>query len=174
MKNVLRIISFILIIFQQVNSQSVKPNILRNTPLKEHFDSNDYKGGIQNWAFDQTSDGILYIANNEGLLEFDGREWNKYEVPLSTRLRALKVDSQDRIFVGGQGQIGYFTKTKNNLVFTSLLAYLPTDKKDIAETWKILELNGKIFFNTESELFIYEITIKKQLDGSILVFFPYC
>ncbi|SFS48881.1 regulatory protein, luxR family [Lutibacter maritimus] len=139
-----------------MNSQSVKPNILRNTPLKEHFDSNDYKGGIQNWAFDQTSDGILYIANNEGLLEFDGREWNKYEVPLATRLRALKVDSQDRIFVGGQGQIGYFTKTKNDLVFTSLLKYLPKNKQDIAETWKILELNGKIIFNTESELFVFE------------------
>ncbi|WP_218157809.1 triple tyrosine motif-containing protein [Lutibacter maritimus] len=134
----------------------MKPNILRNTPLKEHFDSNDYKGGIQNWAFDQTSDGILYIANNEGLLEFDGREWNKYEVPLATRLRALKVDSQDRIFVGGQGQIGYFTKTKNDLVFTSLLKYLPKNKQDIAETWKILELNGKIIFNTESELFVFE------------------
>lgn len=146
-----------------MNSQSVKPNILRNTPLKEHFDSNDYKGGIQNWAFDQTSDGILYIANNEGLLEFDGREWNKYEVPLSTRLRALKVDSQDRIFVGGQGQIGYFTKTKNDLVFTSLLKYLPKNKQDIAETWKILELNGKIIFNTESELFVFENNNLKAL-----------
>jgi ligand-binding sensor domain-containing protein len=141
----------------------VKPDILRNTPLKEHFDSNDYKGGIQNWAFDQTSDGILYIANNEGLLEFDGREWNKYEVPLSTRLRALKVDSQDRIFVGGQGQIGYFTKTKNDLVFTSLLKYLPKNKQDIAETWKILELNGKIIFNTESELFVFENNNLKTL-----------
>jgi ligand-binding sensor domain-containing protein/DNA-binding CsgD family transcriptional regulator len=163
MKNSLRIISFILIVFQQVNSQSVKPYILRNTPLKEHFDSNDYKGGIQNWAFDQTSDGILYIANNEGLLEFDGKEWNKYEVPLSTRLRALKVDSQDRIFVGGQGQIGYFTKTKNDLVFTSLLKYLPKNKQDIAETWKILELNGKIIFNTESELFVFENNNLKAL-----------
>ncbi|MBI9039907.1 triple tyrosine motif-containing protein [Lutibacter sp.] len=156
MKNLFRFIPFILLVFHQVNSQSVKAPILRNTPLKEHFDSNDYKGGIQNWAFDQTSDGILYIANNEGLLEFDGREWNKYEVPLSTRLRAIKVDSQDRIFVGGQGQIGYFTKTKNDLVFTSLLKHLPKNKQDIAETWKILELNNKILFNTESELFVFE------------------
>lgn len=163
MKNLLRIIFFILIVFQQVNSQNVKHYILRNTPLKEHFDSNDYKGGIQNWAFDQTSDGILYIANNEGLLEFDGKEWNKYEVPLSTRLRALKVDNQDRIFVGGQGQIGYFTKTKNDLVFTSLLKYLPKNKQDIAETWKILELNGKIIFNTESELFVFENNNLKAL-----------
>ena len=156
MKNIFRITFFLLLLFQEVNSQSLKATILQNTPLKEHFDSNDYKGGIQNWAFDQTSEGILYIANNEGLLEFDGREWNKYKVPFSTRLRALKVDHQDRIFVGGQGQIGYFTKTKNDLVFTSLLEYLPKTKQDIAETWKILEFDGKILFNTESELFVFE------------------
>ena len=156
MKNLLRILIFFLALFHEVNSQSMKPTILRNTPLKDHFDSNDYKGGIQNWAFDQTSEGIIYIANNEGLLEFDGREWNIYTVPFSTRLRALKVDSKDRIFVGGQGQIGYFTKTKNNLVFTSLLKYLPNDKQDITETWKILEFDNKIYFNTESELFVFE------------------
>lgn len=156
MKNILLTIFILLFFFQEINSQIAKSQIFQSIPLKEHFDPNDYNGGIQNWAFDQNSEGILYVANNDGLLEFDGREWNKYEVPFSTRLRAVKVDSQDRIFVGGQGQIGYFTKTKNNLVFTSLLTYLPTDKQDIAETWKILELNGKIFFNTESELFIYE------------------
>ncbi len=156
MKNIIHIILFLILLIYEGNSQNLNPSSIRSTPLKVHFDSNDYKGGIQNWAFDQTSEGILYIANNEGLLEFDGREWNKYEVPFSTRLRALKVDNQDRIFVGGQGQIGYFTKTKNDLIFTSLLKYLPLDKQDIAETWKIIEFEGKIIFNTESELFVFE------------------
>lgn len=156
MKNILLTIFILIFFLQEVISQTEKPETPRNIPLKEHFDPNDYNGGIQNWAFDQNSEGLLYVANNDGLLEFDGRKWNKYEIPLSTRLRAVKVDKQDRIFVGGQGQIGYFTKTKNDLVFTSLLKYLPSDKQDISENWKILEFDGKIFFNTESELFIFE------------------
>lgn len=154
-KTILTIIIYFLV-YNYVNAQFENPLIIQSVPLKEHFDSNDYNGGIQNWAFDQNSDGILYVANNDGLLEFDGGQWKKYEVPFSTRLRAVKVDKQGRIFVGGQGQIGYFTKTKNDLVFISLLKYLPIDKQDIAETWKILELDGKILFNTESELFVYE------------------
>jgi len=156
MKNVLLIIFLCLFLFQEVKSQDEKPIIFQKIPLKEHFDSNDYKGGMQNWAFDQNSEGILYIANNYGLLEFDGKEWNTYEVPFSSRIRAVKIDNKGRIFVGGQGQIGYYTKTKSGLVFTSLLPLLPNDKQDIAETWKILEFNGKIYFNTESELFVYE------------------
>jgi len=156
MKKLLLIIFLLSLLFQEANSQTEKPDILRNIPLKEHFSPSDYGGGIQNWAFDQNSQGILYVANNDGLLEFDGRKWNKYNVPLSTRLRAVKVDNQDRIFVGGQGQIGYFTQAQNKLIFTSLLPHLPTNKQDIAETWKILEFNGKIYFNTESELFVFE------------------
>ena len=156
MKNPLLILFFLLSLYYQVKSQNERPEILRNIPLLDHFTPNDYQGGIQNWAFDQNSEGILYVANNDGLLEFDGRKWNKYNIPHSPRIRALKVDKQDRIFVGGQGQIGYFSKTKNNLIFTSLLKYLPNNKQDIAETWKILAVDDKIYFNTESELFVFE------------------
>ena len=42
------------------------------------------------------------------------------------------------------------------LIFTSLLNHLPIEKQDIAETWKILTLNEKVYFNTESELFVFE------------------
>ena len=58
---------------------------------------------------------MLYVANNAGLLEFDGNKWNRYEVPLSTKIRSVKVDSKNRIFVGGQNQIGFFTKTIHGL-----------------------------------------------------------
>lgn len=155
-KKTLLILSLFLSIFQIGSSQTSKTAISQEIPLKKHFKPNDYNGGIQSWSFDQDNSGILYVANNDGLLEFDGRKWNKYVVPFSPRLRAVKVDRLNRIFVGGQGQIGYFTKTENNLVFTSLLEYLPEDKQDISETWKILELDDKIFFNTESELFVYD------------------
>ena len=117
MKNTLLILYLLLFFIFNVKSQNKSLEILPNIPLLDHFTPNDYQGGIQNWAFDQNSEGVLYVANNDGLLEFDGRKWNKYDVPNSTRLRAVKVDSHDRIFVGGQGQIGYFSKTKNDFNF---------------------------------------------------------
>ena len=137
-------------------SQNRNSISLRDIPLTKHFDVGDYKGGIQSWSFDQDSSGILYVANNEGLLEFDGVKWAKYEVPLCTRVRAVKVDEQNRIFVGGQGQIGYFTTTENGLVFSSLLKDLPPGFQNVSETWKIIEHDKKIFFNTESQLFVLE------------------
>ncbi|HQW84213.1 MAG TPA: hypothetical protein PK987_07130, partial [Ferruginibacter sp.] len=31
-----------------------------------------YKAGLQNWDIKQDKNGIVYFANNEGLLSFDG------------------------------------------------------------------------------------------------------
>lgn len=138
------------------HAQSEDHAILRDIPLLIHFESSDFNGGIQSWSFDQDSNGILYVANNEGLLEFDGNRWKRYDVPLSTKLRAVKVDRLNRIFVGGQGQIGYFTSGKNGLVFTSLLEQLPPELRTISETWKIIEYKNQIFFHTESQLFVYD------------------
>ena len=155
MKNFILIILFLFGCISESISQSKNAPSGR-IPLKVQFKPADYNGSIQSWSFDQDSLGILYVANNHGLLEFDGMKWNKYKVPGSTRIRAVKVDKHNRIFVGGQGQIGYFEKTKHGLAFVSLLNLLPPEKRGIAETWKILEYNDKIYFNTESELFVYD------------------
>lgn len=129
---------------------------LRSVPLKKHFSSDDYQGGIQSWAFDQDTSGILYVANNMGLLEFDGNKWTKYEVPNCTRVRAVKVDRFNRVFVGGQGQIGYYQMTEYGLDFTSLLSLLPPEQQIIAETWDILYNDDKLYFLTESLLLVYD------------------
>jgi len=136
---------------------------LSKIPLKSHFDSKDYSGSIQNWRFDQDSDGILYVANNEGLLKFDGSQWHKFKVPLSTKIRAVKIDNQHRIFVGGQNQIGYFKNTQNGLKFTSLVDNLRPDLKSFSEIWNIIEINKNIYFNTESKLLVYNGDEIKEL-----------
>jgi DNA-binding CsgD family transcriptional regulator len=137
---------------------------LRSVPLKKHFSSDDYQGGIQSWAFDQDTSGILYVANNMGLLEFDGNTWTKHEVPNCTRVRAVKVDHLNRIFVGGQGQIGYFQMTEYGLDFTSLLSLLPPEQQVIAETWEILYNDDKLYFLTESLLLVYDGTYFRALE----------
>lgn len=139
-----------------VFSQSKLDPLLKTVPLRNHFTPNDYKGGSQCWSFDQDHSGVLYVANNNGLLEFDGKNWTKHLVPSSGRIRAVKVAKDGKVFVGGQGQIGYFERNVQGFVFTSLVEKLPSQKQDISETWKILEFDDKIFFNTESELFVYQ------------------
>lgn len=138
---------------------------LNKIPLKSHFTSEDYKGSIQNWSFDQDANGILYVANNEGLLEFDGYKWKKFKVPFSTKIRAVKVDSKNRIFIGGQNQIGYFKNTIKGFEFTSLLENVEPSLKEIAEIWKIIEIDSNVFFNTENKLLVFNGESIKKLEA---------
>ena len=93
----------------------------------------------------KTKNGILYVANNDGVLEFDGENWNQLTVPLSTRIRAVKIDKSNKIFIGGQNQIGYFTKSVNGFKYTSLNNKIISDNKSITEVWKILKSMKKYF-----------------------------
>ncbi len=157
------IICLILFVENGIGQNEINAN-LRSIPLKKYFGSSEYGGGIQSWAFDQDTSGILYVANNMGLLEFDGNTWSRYDVPNCTRIRALKVDHLNRIFVGGQGQIGYFQLAEYGLDFTSLLSLLPPEQQVIAETWEILHHDGKLFFLTESLLLVYDSTSFRALE----------
>ena len=42
----------------------------------KNYTVDDYKASCQNWGFSLTPDGMLYVANNSGLLAFDGNTWN--------------------------------------------------------------------------------------------------
>ena len=161
-----RILNFIFVFLfvSDFYSQSNDGFHLHKIPLKSHFSSEIYNGSIQNWSFDQDANGILYVANNEGLIEFDGNEWSKYKVPLSTKIRAVRVDHQNRVFVGGQNQLGYFKNTEKGFEFTSLIDNLEPNAQSIAEIWKIIEINKSIYFHTESKLLVYNGTEIRELN----------
>ena len=146
---------------------------IAKVPLVKYFEPSTYNGGIQNWAFSQDTSGILYTANNFGLLEFDGSNWFHYEVPNSTKIRSVFIDEWNRIFIGSDGQIGYFTKSNSALEYVSLSEQLPPEDRAIEEVWKIIQHDGKVFFNTSYKLFVFdnEVFYSINLIGEIELVF---
>lgn len=67
----------------------------------------DYKASEQNWAVEMSDDGILYVANNTGLLTFDGNTWAAYHLPDESILNDI-VLSHDTIFTRSETSIGYW------------------------------------------------------------------
>src|SRR5438552_3603602 len=94
---------FLCLTFQIVFSQNTI-----GIPAIINYSKQDYHAGSQNWDIQQDSDGILYFANNDGLLSYDGNFWRIYPLPNHTIVRSLAIGADHRIFVGGQGEIGYF------------------------------------------------------------------
>ncbi|MFT6868058.1 MAG: DNA-binding CsgD family transcriptional regulator [Cyclobacteriaceae bacterium] len=127
---------------------------LPKVPIRVHFEPGEYGGGIQNWDFAQDTSGILYVANNDGLIIFDGEDWKSHIVPSATKIRAVFADINGDIYVGGQGQIGVFKESQHGLKFHQLLNELPNSERDISETWKILKFNNEIYFSTLDKLLV--------------------
>lgn len=116
----------------------------------------DYKAGLQNWDFKQDKNGIIYVANNEGLLSFDGSFWKLYPLPNKTIVRSVTIGSDNHIYVGGQDELGYFSPGNNGrLVYHSLVDQLPENERNFADVWDITYYNNEIFFRTSKNIIRY-------------------
>src|SRR5690606_32590739 len=118
------------------------------------YETFDYKGGTQNWDMDQDNQGIMYFANNEGLLTFDGRHWKLHPLPHKTIVRSIKISSEGKIYVGAQDEIGYFIPDINGtLKFVSLKKLIPEHARNFSDIWDIVILKTEVFFRTTDKIF---------------------
>lgn len=116
----------------------------------------DYKAGKQTWNIAQDRHGIMYFANNSGLLCFDGSYWRMYPLPNATIVRSVFIDEDNRIYVGGQQEFGYFyPNEKGELVYISLRTLLRRTDDDFADVWTICKYRGHIFFRANKKIFEY-------------------
>ena len=149
------IISVISIAFGIFNYLNVMSQI--GLPLVKNYSPEDYNGGIQNWQILQDERGVIYVANNFGLLQFDGNDWRNYTLSGNSKLRSIAKGSNNRIYVGYQGDLGYYEKNaQGSLSYTSLKEMIPEEHQDIDETWKIYILNDIVYFCTFSNIYVYD------------------
>lgn len=113
-----------------------------------------YGGGLQNWDFKQDKNGILYVANNEGLLSFDGKNWNLFPLPNKTIVRSVEIGWDQKIYVGGQDEFGYFIPAENGqLKYHSLTHLIPAKDKFFGDVWDIVSIKKNIFFRSQNRIF---------------------
>jgi ligand-binding sensor domain-containing protein/DNA-binding CsgD family transcriptional regulator len=126
-------------------------------PPVYNFNKTTYNGSPQNWDIAQDKNGLMYFANNAGLLVFDGKYWQCHKVTNQTVVRSVKVANDGRIYVGAQGEMGYFSPDeKGRLTYTSLNGLLAEEDRNYADIWDIEIVNQKIYFKTGSSIFLYE------------------
>jgi hypothetical protein len=126
-------------------------------PLIKNYTKADYRAGSQNWDIDQGMDNRMYVGNNEGLLVFDGVYWKLFPLPNKTIVRSVNILEDGRIFVGGQGDAGYFSPGEGgNLIYHSLLKVIPERSRDFADIWDIEVLNESIFLRASSQILLYQ------------------
>jgi DNA-binding CsgD family transcriptional regulator len=133
-------------------------------PQITNYSKEAFRAGTQNWDIQQDKNGILYFANNSGLLTFNGHYWRLHSIPNKTILRSLQIDRTGRIYIGAQDEIGYFFPGPNGeLVYTSLKSLIPKAERQFADVWDICVVGEDVFFRSVDRIYLYK-------DNSIQVF----
>lgn len=123
-------------------------------PEVTNYSKSSYKGGLQNWDIKQAVNGMIYIANNEGLLSFDGVFWNLYPLPNKTNVRSVETGADLHIYAGGQDELGYFAPAQNgSLQYVSLLQLIEQKHRSFGDVWDIVSFGKDIFFRTQTKIF---------------------
>lgn len=119
-----------------------------------NYSKQSYAAGLQNWDIKQDKNGIVYIANNEGLLSFDGRYWTLYPLPNRTNVRSVEIGSDNKIYVGGQDELGYFAPAENGrLIYHPLNGFIPAKDQSFGDVWDIVAYKKDVFFRTSTKIF---------------------
>jgi len=138
------------------------------TPQIINYNIDQYKAGIQNWDIAQDKKGILYFGNNEGLLTYDGRFWNLIKLPNFTSVRSVEIDSDDRIFIGGQDEAGYFYPEKNGILkYHSIIPLIPEKYRSFADIWNVSIIDNAVVFRTTSIILYYKDGVVKTYKPEI-------
>ncbi|MBO9565645.1 MAG: hypothetical protein J7621_22915 [Niastella sp.] len=121
-----------------------------------NYSKHIYGGGTQNWDIQQDVHGIMYFANNEGMLSFDGTHWRINPLPNKTIVRSIAIGKDKRIYAGGQDEIGYFSPDSTGvLAFTSLKHLIPEKERSFADIWDIIPWGNDIFFRSIHKILQY-------------------
>lgn len=152
-------------------------------PFVRVFDNEESQGGSQVWALDQDSRGVLFVASNDVVLEYDGISWRQHPVPDQQSVGSLVVDRDERVYVGGTAYLGYLEPDSNGeRRFVSLMDLVDEGFHQFSYVDEIIPMEAGVFFITPTYIFCFdrqdEITILASeteyrsahlVDGRLLV-----
>lgn len=143
------IILNILLFSTLLNAQELPPIIT--------FQPTQYGAENQNWAISQSKDHFIYVANNKGLLEFNGANWQLYPLPNESVIRSVKV-VDDLIYTGCYMDFGYWKKNSSgSLDYTSISGKLNIPLIEDEQFWNIVAIDDYVLFQSLNQIYIYDV-----------------
>jgi signal transduction histidine kinase len=118
----------------------------------EHHAPSEYNQDPQNWDIVQDDRGLVYVANNDGVLQYDGERWRLIPTKTGTFVRSLAADSL--VYVGMKGDFGYLRPDSSGVLrYTSLYEHVPENERDFEDIWGTHVLEDEVYYQANQRLF---------------------
>ncbi|NVO04341.1 MAG: hypothetical protein HXX09_16730, partial [Bacteroidetes bacterium] len=124
------------------------------TPLIRNYLPKEYKANSQNWKCVQDKRGVMYFANGDGVLEYDGVRWNLIPIKNNYTVSSICMDSSGTIYAGSNSEFGYLKPSPNGeLVYVSLIDKFPSKYQHFSFLWNMFATKNGVYFYSNELLF---------------------
>jgi len=126
-------------------------------PPVVNYPPNVYNADNQNWMLTQASDKTIYIANNRGLLVFNGAQWDLYPSPNGTIIRGAKA-VDNKVFTGAYMDFGIWDKNDSGILeYTSIVSKKKVSMVEDEHIWNIEHYGQYVLFQSLDRIYIYDM-----------------
>ena len=126
-----------------------------NPPI-QNYSSIEYNAASQNWDISIDESGVIYVANNRGLLIFNGQTWKLFSLNSGAIIRSVYT-YEDKIFTGSYREFGYWQRNGlGSFSYHSLKSLFKNIKLSDEEFWGIIAYKGDIYFRSFGGLYKYD------------------
>ena len=140
----------------------------KGIPYIKNYNKADYDGNSQTFSVVQDNRGVMYFANQNYILEFDGKTWRKIFLPGNPDVYSLAKGVDGRIYVGAKGEFGFLEPGEDgSLKYKSLKDRIPKDKKEFTQVSFVINgNNNEMIFASPLTLYILDKDTIKTYDVS--------
>jgi signal transduction histidine kinase/DNA-binding response OmpR family regulator/ligand-binding sensor domain-containing protein len=110
----------------------------------------------QNLGLIQNRRGLIYVANQGGIMEYDGVSWRIILIPKRAVLSI--AEAQDgTIYVGGNNEIGRLEQDKQgNKIYVSMVPQIEESIRDFSYVYQVLPTKDGVWFRASKHLFLWQ------------------
>ena len=124
-------------------------------PLVKNYPQRETGGHSQNWDIVQDNRGVMYFANTDGILEYDGTNWRLIRNPTGL-VFSLSIDDNNTIYAGTKDDIGYLTPDlTGELQFESLRSRVDEAYSDFGNVRRTFATNEGVYFVASKYIFLW-------------------
>ncbi|MEG0993197.1 MAG: triple tyrosine motif-containing protein [Bacteroidales bacterium] len=131
-----------------------------------------YGAGYKNWGVTTDAEGRVYVANNNGLLEYNGVKWRLYTDAPCAIMRSVVVGKDNRIYTGGFREFGYWERDDNGVLhYTSLSDRITEVEFKDEDIWRICIVGEEVYFQSFSRIYRYNGSEVRVIDPNRFIMF---
>ncbi len=131
----------------------------RGYPLIQTYEPSLPEASTENFDVTRDPRGVLYFANDKGVLVYDGAWWQRIEVGKGRAAFQVASDLNGRVAVGGINELGYLSPDGHGtLRYVSLLGLLPPGQRDLGQVLTLQATANGFVFMTSRWLLVWDGT----------------